>query len=377
MVGKELFTRNTIESRDRTPQRPLREVSNFVVEKLPTLVTLIDSNKVQAEQLLQEVNDVLSRIDHSIITHLLQLAHQNTEGSPNQLAFNTELDQAAFDLKMLEIALVTYGEQPPTELTQLVDTFSEATGQLPMITYEDLIYINPESDPRTFTMGEVGNSEYDFYFGHLRIERVLETVTQQVEQAAQLLQQETPQVPQAIAALEEAVQLFSEAQQDMHAVGMDLPKDHFAIFRKFFNTHPTRELKGPSGAFTAAVPVLDMRLGGENLEPSYFNYLQDNEMYFPRTGRQEMAHAYQKIEAGETLSTLSAGVGNPEELVNVLHALSDQVRQFRGQHYRGVRHQIPEAVTGNLMGTGGEEDPGQFLRGRMRMRHIKGTKNAT
>lgn len=374
MNKKEYFLKIVIETKQRVPQRPLGLVSNFVVEKLPLLVSSVDEGKHQSDALLIAIETILSSLEADTVGSLLSRASFQQESFAGRYPFDQQLDQAAFDLKILETVLVTYGLPVPDKLVSLVNQFSEATFQLPVITYEDLIYINPGSDPRTFTRGEVGDSEYNFYLSHLRIEQTLEAVIRQVEYAAFQLE-DNHNTNQALTELDRAIQIFGTALAELKTIGMDMPRNNFAVFRKFFNTHPTRGLKGPSGAFTAAVPVLDMLLGGENLDASYFDYLRDNEMYFPRSGRQKMADAYKKIENGKTLTALAASIENPQELVDRLQTISAQLRQFRGQHYKGVKHQIPGAVSGTVAGTGGEADPGKFLRQRMKMRHLKDTGN--
>lgn len=372
MIQRELFGAGNIEQEQRIPQRPLGEVSNFVVEELPHLLMEINSQRIAPDVLLQRVTSMLANLSESRVEELLSLSLGDTHESSTEPVFDQRLDQAALDLKMLEVALVSSQLPVPAVLTQLVDRFSEATNQLPMISYEDLIYINPESDPRTFTAGAIGKSEHDFYYGHLRIEHSLKKVIDQVKQAIHSLQQPQPEIHSVVLLLHSAAEVFRDIQRDLQAIGMSLPKDHFAEFRKFLTSHPLRNLKGPSGAYTSAIPVLDMLLGGENLEPQYFNHLIDNSRYFPRLGRIEIAAAFEHIQKGETLASLSADLGDPADLVSVIQALSDQVKLFRTQHYRGVSHQIPEAVAGNLSGTGGEENPGQFLRKRIKTKHLRG-----
>lgn len=366
----ELFTGRPIETAERIPQRPLEGFSTFVVEEMPILIEGIQSGEKNKEALTTAVEDNLLHLSDEKTAQLLSYANTSKTGIGGIYPYDQRLDLAAFDLKMAETAMIHLECEPNPQLTSMVDQFSLATQQPPIITYEELIYINPEKDPRTFTTGSVGESEFSFYQGHNKIERLLEQTIRGVEYAAfQLSEHEN--IDQAVIELNRGTSVIEGVIDYTRSIGLDMPKEHFAKFRGFFNPTSLRpELKGPSGLYTAAVPTIELLLAGENLPSESTSFIKDNIQYFPRKGRKDMTQAIGKVELGETITAQAKSLNNPEQLVNAISEMSEQIRKFRGMHYKAVRHQIPEAVAGEISGSGGASDPGTFLRDRMKIRHI-------
>lgn len=270
----------------------------------------------------------------------------------------------------MEAAIVCSGGEVPDELGLLVDLFAEATHQPAVLTYEELIYINPQTDMRTFTMGEVGASERDFYTGHLRIEQLLEEVQRKLGNTQFAL--ENASVDKATMYMKEANQAFAQTLGFMRSITMTMKPDHFAAFRRYLTSHPTRKLNGPGGAFTAAIPVIDMRLAGEYLPETYLDYVQTNYQYFPRNGRKEINLAANLIQEGKTLTALAQRQGNPTSLMEEMRRLSSVLREFRLDHYKGVKYQIPAVFAGEEAGTAGESNVQRFLSDRIKIKHVKG-----
>lgn len=351
MSGRELFSE--IEYDIRIPERPLGSVSNHVVEVMPSQ--------------LQNVRE--GGISNTEFTDRCQKIVEGMEVDPLNLR-DSDLDVALLDLKMMEAAIVHSRGIAPGKLTNLVDQMSSLTNQPSGITYEEIVLINPQLDKRTFTNGRVGQIEADFYEGHRRIEVGLVDSREVLEQNITLLQTGTPQV------ISEAAMNFREFERRLYTlvkttevIGMNMSKEGFAQFRQYLGTHPGRGTKGPSGAFTPVVPVIELYLAGDRLPPEYFNYLKENEIYFPRRGRLNIASALSFVHSGQTVNAVSNQLGNPKELQESIEAIGAQVRKFRGNHYKAVRHQIPGAIAGNISGTGGEDDPGTFLRNRMKIKY--------
>jgi hypothetical protein len=143
----------------------------------------------------------------------------------------------------------------------------------------------------------------------------------------------------------------------------EMPEGHFAQFRRFLTSHPRRGYKGPSGAFTAKIPILEFMLRGESLSDSYRNYIQDNLRYFPQRDREKL----ESVQRQPSLTNIYLNLGKPPELLPLLENVHEFLKQFRATHYRTIAAQIPEAIRdGGAAGTGGEANPGQFLRERMR-----------
>lgn len=340
------------------PTRPLEEVSNFVIEQLPQELEYVRNGQAHGDDLRDIAADILRNTSDSIFANALQDPLQR--------------DLAGLDLKILEAAIVHSSSKPPGMLVQLVNKFSQASDQPPIITYEEIILVNPVLDRRTFTNGEIGKSEADFYEGHRLIEGHLDNVVDGIVSGIQILaERNIAGVEEVTQRLQTASAGFTSVIEYMHVIGMKMRREHFAEFRQYLGSHSLRNLKGPSGAFTAGIPTIDLLLAGENLPGEFYAYLEENRMYFPRSGRKGLERARILGQNGLSLVSLTEQLGFPEQLTDPISAISEQVRVFRGHHYRGVKYQIPGAITGDVQGTGGEMDPGTFLRERMKMRHME------
>lgn len=355
---KDLFDRDyhPTEAEVRIKERPLGPLSDYVVEQLPYELEEVREGK-------RDSNRLTGCVDFP--------AYLSTDAFTYALGNNRLRDMAGLDLKILEAAVVHSGGTPPKRLILTVDMVAELTEQPAGITYEEIILINPPSDRRTFTQGEIGQSEADFYEGHRCIEGNLATAITGEREAITRLRQNGPAV------VDEVVNLLGVTSANiavvneyMGVIGMRMPRTSFEVFRRYLTTHPTRGLKGPSGAFTAKIPILELFLAGEQLPADYHQYLADNRIYFPRNEREEIDEACRLAQNRFSLTAICQQIGRPAVLVQRLAEISGLIRDFRGRHYRGVKHQIPGAVSGKMAGTGGEVNPGVFLIDRMKIRHI-------
>lgn len=325
--------------------RPLREISDFVVEKLP--------------EMLEKPSEVL-------VTRAAFLLQEFWHGLTLADCINgvEEKDLALLDLKMLESGIVHSGLTPPQQLSELIDGLSGS--RLPSLSYEDLIFINPLHDLRLFTCGIIGETEKFFYHSHRLIEDSLWWVIRIVKKwiGLKIASEDNPIWCQVSA--NDIKAELSEVIKKMAALAQ-MPPEHFAAFRRYLTSHPVRKLKGPSGAFTARIPTLELLFRGNELPLSYTDYLTQNDKYFPRGGRRELRQAMRVVRGHRTLIETSRwdGVHDWQELKATIETLGTFFDQFRSVHLSAVAKQIPEALKGNLAGTGGESNPGEFLKKRM------------
>ena len=337
--------------------RPLGEVSNFVVSDLPSVLEGIREGRTSVESFSQTTARLVSSLRVALVLYALQNEQQR--------------DLAGLDLKMLETAIVQSGGKPSVELSSLIDSFSAKSSQPPGITYEEIILVNPKQDRRLFTRGEAGQTENAFYQGHRIIEDHLGNAVVVFKNAiSDLTIYGLKKVGKASRNLLEVQADLNSVIRGTHTIG-NQNRAHFTEFRKYLGGNPIRGTKGPSGAFTAGIPAIELFLAGEKLPQDYIDYLNENMMYFPRQGRSDLKIGMSFAEKGFTLTALSDKLGNPELLRQAIDGFSKLIRIFRGEHYKTVGNQLPEALAGKVGGTGGEKDPGTFLRERMRIRHIK------
>lgn len=339
----------------RITQRPLGLVSSYVVEDLPQELDYVRHNLTSPSKLSSRVGILVGSLSSPQIQAVLL--------DPSKR------DLAGLDLKMLEAALTHSEALIPGKLSELVNVFSEKSEQPTGLSYEEIILINPPDDRRTFTRGGVGETEAAFYEGHKSIEMYLDETIKNMRRDIYVLSHRGSDAVKDVAGNTAAIQQnLDEIIGTTHRIG-EQNKDHFAVFRQYFGSHPIRGTKGPSGAFTAGVPTLEILLAGEKLPDEYMQYLRANRIYFPRDGRLKLDEARDFAKKGMTLSSLSQRLGNPSELTESINSLGALFRRFRGEHYKAVKNQVPEALSGSIAGSGGEQNPGEFLRDRMKIRH--------
>lgn len=330
-------------------QRPLWELSDYVMEKLPERLETPSYELVRdCERLLNSIYwlDVLEPESRDTRTRSL----------------------ASLDAKMLEIGIIQSGFTPPGELTELVDRLSGEAP--PVITYDELLLLNPVDDFRTFTRGKVRESEAVFYLEQRFVEECLEYTIQKMRVAIDFLKSDTTlnydtnikRAFRALAGIESDLEPAIAAMKDLGY----LPDGHLGVFRKYVSVHPVRNLKGPSGAFTARIPIMELLLHGEELQPDYMDYFEANRKYFPRQGQTEVLEAFEQVRNGNTLTSLCYLHGDPPDLMERINVIGKFLNVFRKSHIRSVAQQMPDLLKGDVPGTGGELNPGKFLRDRMK-----------
>lgn len=341
----------------RLPFRPLGNLSSFVVEQMPVLLDQIRQGTATVSELSQQVEQLVA-------TFHIDLA--------DQLKGNHRIiDIALLDLKMLECAIVHSSGKPPDSLIAMVDSFASNTGQISGITYEDVILINPPADRRTFTTGLIGKSEADFYETHRLIELHMDVVIDLLWESVGILTAQGPEgITDAIMRIQEASVELKLILPYMERVGTAMDMSHFELFTRYLGSHPYRQLngiqmRGASGAFSATIPVADLLVAGENLKSDHLVFLQANMPYYPRAGREHMARAYTIVQQRKTLFSFYKTFGKPKVLLDELKIFAKFLRQFRGSHFAGVKNKNPRALTGEIVGTGGELKAEEFLKNRI------------
>ena len=252
--------------------RPLEAVSDFVIEAFPEMLEL------SPHVLVEQSKKLLASLSQEVVSRT------TSSGWPSV---------ASLDVKMFEAGIVHSGLTPPPRLTELVDQLS--AGETPALTYEELVLANPAGDLRRFTRGTVGETEKAFYREHYFIEECLERAILKVRSAVEELlpnmvlahDPDVPAATQAHTGVEDDLLLVIASTAKLG----QMPEGHFEVFRKYLNSNPLRNLKGPSGAFTARIPLLELLFRGNELPVEYTRYLETNWQYFPRQGRVELAEA--------------------------------------------------------------------------------------
>ncbi|OHA07350.1 MAG: hypothetical protein A3B34_02750 [Candidatus Sungbacteria bacterium RIFCSPLOWO2_01_FULL_54_21] len=348
------------------PIRPLGSVSDFVVDEFPLLLANVRQNRMTPDDLAQRCEDKLGAVS---VPYLLE-------------HFRGHHDIALLDMLFMESGIVHSGGNPGTLLQSMVDRSAQSLGRIPAMTYEDLIFANPKGDMRVFCEGTIGVSEKKFYRNQMRAERQLKQAAIFCRTAIEELAKANDQVAlrdMVCSTLKAAASETYHMAQGVTAMNAELPVEHFAVIRQYFAAHPFRGFKGPSGVFSLGLFNLELLLAGDRLlasNPEYLAYyLEENVPYLPRVDMQEARDLYTRAASGRTVFALLdriSGSGIDADLAGKCRDAAIEIglaiRLFRGNHYKAVKHQIPDVLAGSTPGTG-EADAGNLLIERMKIRH--------
>jgi len=218
-------------------------------------------------------------------------------------------------------------------------------GAAATMTYEDLIFVNPleagayvlSTDPT------VATQEALFYDSHRSIEDSLGETIEAIL---------CSEFGIAMASLQSAGKKFGNLYRRLDPAA-------FAAFRPYFRG--INGFPGPSGLYTAAVPIIDLLShGGSNIsEEEHIRLLVDIDRGL-----------YPSHQAGLLKSLLEdkdPQVDMPEDVVSSVKTL---LNRFRKVHTGSVRRFVPQALNAGAEGSGGVADVSGYLASKML--HIEG-----
>lgn len=293
-------------SNDWCPQStaalPIRGVSLYVLEKLPTA---LDSGEI--------CNDELEAV-------LIQSSD----------CVNSPL--ARLDCKMLEAALAHTGQAVPQRLSELVNRLSSYRPK--GLLYEEIIEANPSRELRCFTTCE---SEKLFYRTHQEIEAVLQLILTKLRGDVGVIN---------LDCFHRELEVVITSTASLAR----MPKRHFDTFRMFLASHPTIGVNGPSGLYSGGMAELQLRSGF--VPKCFVDFLSENMVYFPEQSWTQILVA--RLEYEQNTAQLNRNA-------SVKKILRDFWKRWRDVHLSTVKRQVPNIT----IGTGGEADPITFLNERM------------
>lgn len=312
---------------ERTPHRPLGQLSNFVVEDLPDLIANKD---------LQ-----------SIFSASEGLAHELDE-IPNDRT-------AHLDLMFLATAIETLGGRTGVVLESIISKNFGATAAPMNLTYEDLIIGMPhDTDPRTFHPGEIGETERYFYRLHRSIEDRMALIIQALETGLLSPDQMREQLETV------AVPGMRDVNAQMEAMREDLNGYLFNKFRPFFRER--NGIPGASGKYSGGTLTIDTLVAGNDPKlQAKLECKRDELIAYPASsieqdgvaGHRDIIQARTYAERGETLLEMDR-----LDVADGRQAIVEELSRFRNQHYRLVGKFLKDI----MQGTAGEIIA-PFLRG--------------
>lgn len=361
-MGREIFKDEHVA---RIEQRPLGYLSHFVVEELPSrLAEVRESASVGSLIILRDyLEGYMENFDYGILI-------KDGKLSPDTLSL------ARLDLLMLDSGIAHSSRllqksgilaspiTPGPKFQKVLEKIVSLSGMPAHITYEDIVLNNPTLDKRVFTPGKVGESESDFYEGHLLIEKEMEKSLDHLKFVfdKSKTQPNSDLIFQHLAESQKGLRFLVEYTG---RIGRDMPVSDFVYFRDYLQTHPVNGLSGPSGQFTARVPLAEVLLAGDKLGKSYQDYFQKYRQYFPVSGMKQIDHYLKKsIEEGSIVTKLMANKPT-KEVRDVLDTNLNLILNFRVAHLRSTQKQLLNTISGPIEGTSGVNDSESFLRNRI------------
>ncbi len=331
--------------------RPLGDFSNYIVEGLPLDLERNPENILpMIKKLMPNSKKYLNTLNYWI------------------LPSREKSHLALLDLKIAERTLEVLGKSIPEQLSKIVTTFSKRKGVPAIVTYEELVLINPKDDLRLFKTGDVGESERLFYETHRIIENSLDITIQTIYEFMVGTTYTNPYIGTSFVqrkSLKETIAIVKHQLGNVNTLlknlfGLDI--NHFNAFRQFLTESKNRSLKGPSGAFTAKIPILQMVTFGKDCDKAYMQYVKDNFQYFPKPDH-SLLKSLIKLAEGKLPKShvLNVCLNEESSRENVTKLVKEFLLEFRKSHYGVVKKMLPDDVKG----TAGES-PKAFLGERIK-----------
>ncbi len=323
--------------------RPLPHVSDFVLEKLPHLISSIESD-LDEKSKLKKISDLFNTIEKLFV----EICINDLEKIINSKTFRLSV----LDIKMCAMVIWHNGYKDlPISLSNILESICRVTGDSHILTYEDIILENPVNDIRTFfTKENIGLNEELFYRAHQLIEDKILQVAMLVRNAIALRYISEESVINIESLMKEANDITSKLTKE-------LDKQHFVIFRKYLSA--TANLKGPSGAFSGTYPLIDLYWRGSSdiFKVNRDRYRTDN-MYFPSFQRKEI---YQLVETS-SISIKSLAKAQTPGFKELFMVFFRTMKSFRQRHLASVKKHLTDVFNNKENGTMGDSETGTYLK---------------
>lgn len=223
------------------------------------------------------------------------------------------------------------------------DNLAEAASEIgaaATMTYEDLIFVNP-LEAGAYVLSEdpaVAEQEALFYSSHRSIEDTLGETIEAIRFS---------EFGIATASLQSAGKKFGSLYRQ-------LDPDAFAAFRPYFRG--INGFPGPSGLFTAAIPIIDLLShGGSNItEEELTRLIEDAD--------RGLYPSHQSGLLKDLLVNEDPQVEMPDDVSASIKSL---LNRFRKVHTGSVRRFVPQALTAGAEGSGGVADVAGYLASKM------------
>lgn len=353
---------------------PLGTLSLYITSgKLADFIVSVEEAEAEGE------GEMRKRLQDQFVAAVAQLLAQNrvtetlaelcAEHSP-RLGWRSQyrrIDLALLDMKYLDAAHFHLFGSRMDVIKDLIDDTALTLGRPSILTYEELVMINPLDDLRLFSKGVRAKAERTFYTIHYDIEDILRAVITDLVMIRDNLVATGKMGAEDPALVKYNIEHFNHVFQNIGMMMRDLSRDEFLKFRTYISAYGKMGepdyLPGPSGAFTASIPIVEFLLAGDQSEKDYLIFVSKNFLHYPVVQRNLMKQLAEGYLAGEakSLLTLADEQDDEQELRSALRGLADKLKTFRQKHMGMVRSKLPESFKGS-MGAGNTRD---FLENRI------------
>lgn len=312
---------------------PLGAFSEFILAEQPRILAKIRAGNLDVEELIKRQRELLTKLNLEDV----EIAARDP------ILANIAMLDLTFALNAAILAKnPPSGNKPPDALEQLSDHFAQATGLPRIMTFEKIVGINsklPYKQMRTFTDGEVGETERMFYYAHELMNTDYQDTAGVASDAVATLttfgRQGVREIEAPLARAIENMNKFS----DFMAGFMRMPVEHFAIFRQYLSQYPDGN-RNASAAFMG-MPRLNLRLMGS--ASFYEDFLNEGMQYFPVTEQQDIQQARIDAQQGDYLVAICERLEGQEgkNLAGKVEELIEPLHQFRLTHFAAVLKYLP------------------------------------
>jgi hypothetical protein len=199
---------------------------------------------------------------------------------------------------MMPQVLQALGREIPIEVHALRDgLLAKNPNAVPMLTYEDIVLQNPQDDPRVFSRGDIGRSEFFFYNIHRQIEEEMTRIRERlfptligqtklsmmVNACTQDFSKKEFLLYEVDDCCTDIYPHLSRVRDSMQQLFDALDPAHFTAFRPYFNHRfdvQHGRLPGPSGNYSGGMYCFDTLCIGRQPLMQKLNESKDAEISF-------------------------------------------------------------------------------------------------
>lgn len=296
---------------------------------------------------LWEISDILFNKDKMNAQHIERLVEEFSLQEFDELTTEDQ-ELGLFDLKMLYSKLIhdhSYNSMGLRDIIKEINTKLWVIDS-PIPQYNDLIFLNPKEDVRTFLDWKAWYQEYQFYLWHTLIEKEFEHIVSHLENVmVKLHQHKKIHISKVTSIIKKH---FEISNQYMLMYNKKFNKMHFNQFRDYFNI-PDKMLKSweeslwPSWVNMWSMVIINHLIQWKNLNNTMYkqSFWNQNIGAHPRKDQQRISVLR---DWGWFTSLLDlAEHQNMPELKKLCDTINKHLILFLQIHQGTVKKFLPEA----------------------------------